>query len=61
MPNVFYPAKAKVVNHKQIEVSCEEVENPVEVRYGFKNFQPENLRNTREQPAYPFRIKQIYP
>jgi len=52
---VFHPANARVVNHKQIEVSNQEVTAPVAVRYAFKNFQPGNLKNTREQPAYPFR------
>lgn len=52
---VFYPAKARVVNHKQIEVSSDRVTAPIAVRYGFRNFLPGSLKNTREQPAYPFR------
>lgn len=52
---VFHPAGARVVNRTLIEVSSEEVSAPAAVRYAFKNFQPGNLKNTREQPAYPFR------
>lgn len=52
---VFHPAKAKTYNHRQIEVSSDKVTEPVAVRYGFKNFQPGNLKNTRQQPVYPFR------
>lgn len=51
----FYPAEAKAVSHTQIQVSSIEVKVPVAVRYCFKNFQLGNLKNTREQPVYPFR------
>lgn len=52
---VFHPAEARVVNRQHIEVSSKEVAAPVAVRYGFRNFLPGNLKNNREQPAYPFR------
>ncbi len=54
---VFYPAKG---NYKwwenQIEVSAEQVPEPVAVRYAFKNWCPEaNVITTMGQPLVPFR------
>lgn len=52
---VFYPAVAEVDWNKHIIVSSDQVPQPVAVRYAFKNFQPGNLHNHREQPVFPFR------
>ena len=52
---VFYPAVAVVDWNKHIIVSSDQVPQPVAVRYAFKNFQPGNLHNHREQPVFPFR------
>lgn len=54
---VFHKAKA---NFKwwqnRIEVSCDEVPEPVAVRYAFRNYCPEaNVRTTTGQPLVPFR------
>lgn len=54
---VFHPAKA---NYKwwenKIEVSSEEVPEPVAVRYAFRNYCPEaNVTTTMGQPLVPFR------
>ena len=55
----FHHAKARItqskINKTQIEVWCEEVENPVAVRYAFSNLPIGGLMNARELPAYPFR------
>ena len=56
----FHHAKAKIIQSKinkkpQIEVWCEEVENPIAVRYAFSNLPIGGLMNARELPAYPFR------
>ena len=56
----FHHAKAKITQSKinkkpQIEVWCEEVENPIAVRYAFSNLPIGGLMNARELPAYPFR------
>jgi sialate O-acetylesterase len=52
---VFHPAKAKMVNNRQIEVYSTEVSKPVAIRYCFKNYQPGNVKNTRGLPLIPFR------
>lgn len=54
---VFHKAKA---NFKwwenKIEVSCDEVPEPVAVRYAFRNYCPEaDVRTTMGQPLVPFR------
>lgn len=51
---VFLPAEAVVRNGK-VEVSREGIEQPVAVRYCFRNFQIGNLAGTRELPVVPFR------
>ena len=40
---------------KSVEVFCDEVENPVAVRYGFHNFSEATLFNGFGIPASPFR------
>ena len=54
---IFHPAKA---NYKwwenKIEVSSEQVPEPVAVRYAFCNYCPEaNVSTTMGQPLVPFR------
>jgi sialate O-acetylesterase len=50
----FYPAKA-VVREGKVIVSCEKVEKPVAVRYGWNNFPVCSLSNKANIPASPFR------
>lgn len=50
----FLPAQALVRNGK-VEVFREGIDQPVAVRYCFKNFQIGNLAGTRELPVVPFR------
>ena len=53
---VFLPATAKLDNNNlKIILSNELITSPVAARYGFRNFQPGNLGNTRELPVVPFR------
>jgi sialate O-acetylesterase len=58
--NIFYPAKAKIVNNKIVVVS-EKVDKPVAVRYAWAN-NPEgtNLYNKEGLPASPFRTSDLY-
>lgn len=50
----FYPAKA-VVKGETVVVTCEKVEKPVAVRFGWNNFPVCNLFNKANLPASPFR------
>ncbi len=50
----FLPAQAVVRNGK-VEVSREGIDQPVAVRYCFRNFQIGNLAGIRELPVVPFR------
>ena len=53
---VFLPATAKLDNNNlKIILSNDQIPVPVAARYGFRNFQPGNLANTRELPVVPFR------
>tara|TARA_B100000767_G_scaffold274575_1_gene308038 strand:- start:3508 stop:4947 length:1440 start_codon:yes stop_codon:yes gene_type:complete len=57
---VFYKANAKVIrgygsNRSKLEVSSDSVENPVAVRYGWKNYLKGNLYNSQGLPASSFR------
>jgi sialate O-acetylesterase len=58
--NVFYPAKATIVNDK-IVVAGEKVDHPVAIRYAWAN-NPEgaNLYNKEGLPATPFRTSDLY-
>jgi len=58
--NVYYPAKAKIVNDK-IVVTSDKVDKPVAVRYAWAN-NPEgvNLYNKEGLPASPFRTSNNY-
>jgi hypothetical protein len=51
----YFPAKAEIVNSKQLKVSAPEVTTPVAVRYAFKNWCRPNLYNAQGLPAVPFR------
>lgn len=52
----FYPATAKhIENQNRIEVLCEEVSNPVAVRYAFRNYPDANVMTTEGLPLAPFR------
>ena len=54
---VFHPAKAELdkANPSKITVSCEDVSQPVAVRYCFRNWCKGNLYNTSGMPVAPFR------
>ena len=53
---VFMPAVARLDNNNlKIILSNDQIPAPVAARYGFRNFQPGNLANTRELPVVPFR------
>ena len=51
---VFYPAKAERRDHSVV-VTCEQVPEPVAVRYCFRDFQKGNLTGAINLPAVPFR------
>ena len=53
---VFYPATARVQNDKKVlRVKCPEVNNPVAVRYGMKNWSVATVFNCYGIPVSPFR------
>lgn len=53
---VFHPATGRVVPLKpMVEVTSEEVPEPVAVRYAFRNYLPATLANTLGMPVLPFR------
>lgn len=52
---VFYPANAKIVNHKDILVKSENVLNPVAVRYAWRNWIVGTLYDVNLLPASSFR------
>lgn len=56
----FHHAKARITQSKedkkpQVEIWCDDVKDPVAVRYAFSNLPIGGLMNARELPAYPFR------
>lgn len=53
---VFYPAKGRVdANRRIVKVRCPEVQNPVAVRYGMRNWSEATLFNCFGYPASPFK------
>ena len=52
---VFYPAQAELRWKNQIKVTCDKVEKPVAVRYGFRDFLPGNVADLHGLPLIPFR------
>lgn len=53
---IFYPAQARLRwTENQIEVYADEVQEPVAVRYAFKNYSKANVKTTLGQPLAPFR------
>jgi sialate O-acetylesterase len=52
---MFYPAKAEIINRKQIKVSSDQVKIPVAVRYGWSNWFVGTLFNNNMLPASSFR------
>lgn len=52
---VFYPAQAKIVDRRQVEVICEQVPSPVAVRYAWSNWVEGSLFDTSLLPASSFR------
>jgi sialate O-acetylesterase len=51
----FVPAKAVILDVEQIEVWSEQIENPVAVRFAWKDTPSPNLYNSEMLPASPFR------
>lgn len=52
----FFPAKAVILKyHSSVQLICDEVKEPVAVRYAFKDFVVGDLYNTRGIPASSFR------
>lgn len=52
---IYHPAKATLSdNRTQVVLTCEEVPEPVSVKYGFKNYEPLNLFSNFGLPASPF-------
>ncbi len=56
---VFHPVTyAEYRDHKKaLRVRCERVSNPVEVRYGWGDFNPGNLKSVEGLPVAPFWVK----
>ncbi len=52
---IFHPAKAEIINHKQVKVFCPEVIEPVAVRYGWNNWFVGTLFDNNMLPASSFR------
>lgn len=52
---VFYPANAKIINHKNVAVNSDKVPNPVAVRYAWKNWAVGTLYDNNLLPASSFR------
>ena len=57
--NVFYPAKARIINRSKVEVWSPEVEEPQEVRYAFKNFTTGDLFGVNGLPVSSFRTDSL--
>lgn len=51
----FYPAKAIIINDRQVRVSSAEVKCPTDVRYLWLNSSDTNFFNKEGFPAFPFR------
>jgi hypothetical protein len=51
---VFHPATAQIVGSRVI-VSCDDVKDPVAVRFAWSNTAEPNLKNKEGLPASPFR------
>ena len=56
---VFYEAKANIIDNDMVEVSSDRVANPVAVRYGWANNPILNLQSKEGLPATPFRTDQF--
>jgi sialate O-acetylesterase len=52
---VFYPAKALITWTAKITLTCDQVKQPVAVRYAFKNWVYGDLFNSKNLPASSFR------
>lgn len=51
---MFYPANARIVNRKQVEVWNDGVKKPVTVRYGYKNYVEGTLFGVNGMPVSSF-------
>ena len=52
---MFRPAQVHFEGNERLIVFLPDIPEPVAVRYGFRDFQPGNVVNTRELPLVPFR------
>lgn len=52
---VFYPADAQIINRRNVLVRCDQVPNPVAVRYAWRNWVRGTLYDTNLLPASSFR------
>ena len=52
---VFYSANAKIINGNRVLVTCDQVKNPVAVRYAWRNWVHGSLFDTNLLPASSFR------
>lgn len=51
---IFYPAEARIVNRKSVEVWNDSVKNPVSVRYAYKNYVEGTLFGVNGMPVSSF-------
>ena len=54
-PDSVWHKAAAGISGKQVTVRCDDVAEPVAVRYAFKSFQPGNLKANSGLPVVPFR------
>ena len=54
-PDSVWHKAAAGISGKQVTVRCDDVAEPVAVRYAFKSFQPGNLKANSGLPVIPFR------
>lgn len=60
--NVFYEAEARVIgNTSSVEVSCDKVKKPKNIRYAFRNYCKATLCDIFGFPAFPYRSDRPVP
>ena len=60
--NVFYEAEARVIgNTSSVEVSCDKVTKPKNIRYAFRNYCKATLCDIFGFPAFPYRSDRPVP
>ncbi len=57
LDGIFHEAQAEIVNGtSRVKVWCDNVDNPVELRYAFRNYMKGSLKNNAGLPAASFRV-----